>query len=62
MDLLMPSLGTLRTERQTMWIYIAIPSGADISEVPGGHLLLQISSYCGSQKLIQGLMSHELMV
>ena len=45
MDLLMPSLGTLRTERQTMWIYIAIPSGADISEVPGGHLLLQISSY-----------------
>ena len=41
----MPSLGTLQTERQIMWIYIAIPSGVDISEVPGGHLLLQISSY-----------------
>ena len=30
-------------------------SGVDISEVPG-----QMSFQCGSQKLIQGLVSHEL--
>ena len=49
MDLHMSNLGTLGTERPTMCIYIAIPSGVDISEVPGGHLLLQISSHWGSQ-------------
>ena len=31
-----------------------------ISEVPGCHLLQQISSQWGSQKLLQGLVSHEL--
>ena len=34
--------------------------GVDISEVPGCHLLRQISSQLGSQKLIQGLVSHEV--
>ena len=31
-----------------------------ISEVPGCHFLRQMSSQWGSQKLIQGLVSHEL--
>ena len=31
-----------------------------ISEVPGCHLLWQMSSQWGSQKLLQGLVSHEL--
>ena len=34
--------------------------GKNISEVPGCHLLQHISSQCGSQKLLQGLVSHEL--
>ena len=38
----------------------AISSGADISDVPGCHLLRQISSQWESQKLLQGLVSHEL--
>ena len=38
----------------------AIWAGADISEVSGCHLLRQMSSQSGSQKLLQGLMSHEL--
>ena len=33
----------------------AISSGEDISEVPGCHLLRQMSSHCGSLKLLQGL-------
>ena len=35
-------------------------SGVDISEVPGCHLLRQMNSQLGSQKLIQGLVSHEV--
>ena len=35
-------------------------SGVDISEVPGCHLLQQMSSQWGSQKLLQGLLSREL--
>ena len=38
----------------------AISGGVDISEVPGCHMLWQMSSQWGSQKLIQGLVSHEL--
>ena len=38
----------------------AISSGADVSEVPGCYLLQQTSSQWGSQKLPQGLVSHEL--
>ena len=38
----------------------AISGGVDISEVPGCHLLQQMSSQWGSQKLLQGLVSHEL--
>ena len=38
----------------------AVSSGVDISEVPGCHLLWQTSSQRGSQKLLQGLASHEL--
>ena len=38
---------------------MAISSGVDISEVPGYHLLQQMSSQWGSQKLLQGLVSHE---
>ena len=38
----------------------AISSGMDISEVPGCHLLWQMSSQSGSQKLLQELVSHEL--
>ena len=39
----------------------AISGGVDISEVPGCHLLRQMSSQQGSQKLLQGLVSHELI-
>ena len=38
----------------------AFSGGVDISEVPGCHLCWQISSQRGSQKLLQGLASHEL--
>ena len=37
-----------------------ISGGVDIFEVPGCHLLQQVSSQRGSQKLLQGLVSHEL--
>ena len=40
-------------------LYTAISGEVDISEAPGCHLLRQMSSQWGSQKLIQGLMSHE---
>ena len=44
------------------WKFVSTPisSGVDISEVPGCYLLLQMSSQWGSQKLLQGLVSHEL--
>ena len=35
-------------------------SGVEISEIPGCHLVRQMSSQLGSQKLLQGLISHEL--
>ena len=38
----------------------AISSGVDISEIPRCHLLWQLSSQCGLQKLLQGFVSHEL--
>ena len=38
-----------------------VSSGVDISEVRGCHLLRKMSSQCGSQKLLQGLVSDELM-
>ena len=38
----------------------AISGGVDISEVPGCYLLRQMSSQRRSQKLLQGLVSHEL--
>ena len=38
----------------------AISGGVDISEVPGCHLLRQMSFQWGLQKLFQGLVSHEL--
>ena len=38
----------------------AISGGVDISEVPGCHLLQQISCQWGSQKLLQGLVSLKL--
>ena len=38
----------------------AIFGGVDIFEVPGCHLLGQMSSQWGLEKLIQGLVSHEL--
>ena len=37
----------------------AISGRVDISDVPGCHLLQQMSSQWGSQKLLQGLFSHE---
>ena len=40
----------------------AISGGVDISEISGCHLLRQMSSQWGSQKLLQGLVSHELTV
>ena len=36
------------------------PAGVDIFEVPGCHLLGQMSSQWGSQKLLQGLVYHKL--
>ena len=44
------------------FVHTAISSGVDISEVPGCHLLQQMSSHWGSQKLLPGLVSHELTV
>ena len=41
-------------------ISIAISGGIDISKIPGCHLLRQMGSQWGSQKLLQGLVSHEL--
>ena len=41
-------------------VHTAISCGVDISTIPGCHLLSQMSSWCGSQKLLQGLVSHEL--
>ena len=38
-----------------------VSSGVDISEVRECHLLRKMSSQCGSQKLLQGLVSDELM-
>ena len=38
----------------------AIFGGVDISEVPGCHFLWQMSSQWESQKLFEGLVSHEL--
>ena len=38
----------------------AISDGVDLSKVPGCHLSRQMSSQCRSQKLLQGLVSHEL--
>ena len=40
----------------------AISSGVDISDVPGCHVLRQMSSQWGSQKLLQRLVSYELAV
>ena len=37
-------------------------SGVDISEVPGCHLSRHVSFQWGSQKLLQGFVSHELTV
>ena len=37
-----------------------ISGGVDISEIPGCHLLQQMSSQSGSQKLLQRLVFHEL--
>ena len=41
-------------------VTIAISGGVDIHEVPGYHLLRQMSPQWTSQKLFQGSMSHEL--
>ena len=38
----------------------AISSGVDTSDVRGCHLFRQIGSQRGSQKLLQGLVYHEL--
>ena len=38
----------------------AISGGGDVFKVPGCHMLRQMSSQWGSQKLLQGLVSHEL--
>ena len=43
-------------------VLTAISSGVDISDVPGSHLLQQVSSQWGSQKLLQGLVPHELIL
>ena len=40
---------------------IAIFGGVDISEVPWYDLLWQMGSHWGSQKLLQGLVSHKLL-
>ena len=46
------------------WVWKCVPtatsSGADISEVPGCHLLQQMSCQWGLQKLLWVLVSHEL--
>ena len=44
------------------WKCVSTPnsSDADISEIPGSHLLWQVISLWGSQKLIQGFVSHKL--
>ena len=44
------------------WKYVplTISVGADISEVPGCHLLRQMSFKQGSQNFLKGLVSHEL--
>ena len=44
------------------WKFAAtvISGGVDISAVPRCHLLQQMSSHLRSQKLFQGLVSHEL--
>lgn len=41
-------------------VLTAISSGLDIPEIPGCHLLQQISLYGGSPKLFQGSVSLEL--
>ena len=43
-----------------MCVSTATSSDVDISEVPGCNLLQQMSSQWESQKLLQGLVSHEL--
>ena len=43
-----------------MCVLTAISSGVDIFEVPMCHLFRQMNSQRGSQKLPQGLVSHEL--
>ena len=43
-----------------MEVPTAIFGGVDISEVRGCHLLRQMISQSGSQKLFQGFVSHEL--
>ena len=43
-------------------VHTAISGGVYISEVPGCYLLWQTSSQWGSQKLLQGSVSHELTV
>ena len=42
------------------WVPTAISSGAIIPKVPGCHLLLQMTSQWGSQKLPQGSLFHVL--
>ena len=42
------------------YVPAAISRGVDIVEVPSWHLLQQMSSQWRSQKLLQGLVSHEL--
>ena len=42
--------------------HAAISGGEDISEVSGYHLLQQMNSQWGSQKLLQEFVSHELAV
>ena len=41
-------------------VHTTISGGVDTSEVLACHLLRQMSSQCRSQKLRQGLVSHEL--
>ena len=43
-----------------MGIPTSISGGVDITEVPGCHLLRQMRSHWGSQKLLQGLVCHKL--
>ena len=57
-------VATERILHQQVKIQVKTPTatsgGVDISEVPGCNLLRQMSSQWGSQKLLQGLLSHEL--